>query len=113
MKKETLSKLRKIIREEISRFSISEAVKEEKLGNWKKNVLYYKEMMKKEPEYATMWTKEIKKAKKVPGDIYSVDAGSPGTGRCVYKITRVEANGDFYGIETSNTVRTLDIDDAI
>lgn len=42
------------------------------------------------------------------GDTYTAWAGAPGVGKWTYEITRVEPNGDYYGVETGNTVRVLE-----
>jgi NADPH-dependent curcumin reductase CurA len=48
------------------------------------------------------------------GDIYSVDAGSPGIGKFVYRITKVK-NGKVFGIylPDKSTVSILEPEDCI
>jgi hypothetical protein len=45
------------------------------------------------------------------GDDYSVDVAAPGCGRINYKITRIEENGDVYGVCTSDFVMELEESD--
>lgn len=45
------------------------------------------------------------------GDEYSVDIAAPGCGRINYKITRIDDNGDVYGVCLSNHICELEESD--
>lgn len=47
------------------------------------------------------------------GYVYSVDLASPGCGKIHYEITRIEENGDVYGVCTSDYVQELEESDVI
>ena len=42
------------------------------------------------------------------GDQVVCDAGAPGIGRVIYKVTRLEDDGKLFAIELENTIRVPD-----
>lgn len=41
------------------------------------------------------------------GDDVFCQAGAPGCGHCIYRITRIE-NGNIYAVVTENTIRVME-----